>query len=128
MLEHLRQRVEEVLKPVRQANLSTSGPAGIQARVLPCEAHGMLLYLLVPSTSDQLFNLECSSTAVVSTAEWQLRGDGLIMDLAQAPPALNLPRSPEAVGCMLVKIRPARLQINHPKGWGFGETIDIDEE
>lgn len=127
MLEHLRQRVEDVLGTVEQANLSTSGPAGIQARVFPCEALGMRLYLLVPGTSDHLFNLECAPTAVVSTPEWQLHGHGFILALDQAPPKLALPHSPAAIGCVLIEIRPGRLQINHPQGWGFGETIDIDE-
>jgi hypothetical protein len=126
MLAHLRQRVENVLSPVQQANLSTAGPAGIQAQVFPCEAVGMKLYLLVPSTSDHLLNLEFEPTAVVSTSEWQLHGRGFVLPLAQAPPGLSLPRSPEAPGCILVEIRPIRLQINQPQGWGYGETIDID--
>ncbi|MCL4265192.1 MAG: hypothetical protein KJ069_18395 [Anaerolineae bacterium] len=127
MLAHLKQRVEEVLAPVRLANLATSGPAGIQARVYPCEALGVCLYLLVPGTSDQLFNLEHESTAVASTAHWQLRGHGYVRPLNQAPPALKLPAMAEAVGCVLVELRPTRLQINHIQGWGYGETIDIDD-
>ncbi len=127
MLAHLQQRVEEVLAPVQAANLSTSGPAGIQSRVFPCEAMGMWLYLLVPGTSDQLFNLEYEPTAVVSTKQWQMYGRGYTIPLSQAPPQLSLPRSADAPGCVLVRIEPARLQINHSQGWGYGETIDINE-
>ncbi len=127
MLAHLKQRVVEVLAPVRSANLATSGPAGLQARVYPCEAVGMCLYLLVPGTSDQLFNLEYEPTAVVSTPQWQLHGHGHVLPLNQAPPALSLPTLAEAMGCVLVELRPTRLQINQLQGWGYGETIDIDE-
>ncbi|HRQ36579.1 MAG TPA: hypothetical protein PLD25_01550 [Chloroflexota bacterium] len=127
MLAHLRQRVEDVLAPVQTANLSTSGPAGIQSRVFPCEAVGMWLYLLVPGTSDHLFNLEHEPTAVVSTKQWQLHGRGCTIPLSQAPPTLSLPHSPDAPGCVLVKIQPMRLQINQPQGWGNGETIDITD-
>jgi len=87
----------------------------------------MRLYLLVPSTSDDLFNLEHAPTAVVSTPDWQLHGRGYILTPAQSPANLALPHSAEAAGCVLVEIQPERLQINHPQGWGYGETIDIDE-
>lgn len=127
MLAHLQQRIEEVLAPVQQANLSTSGPAGIQAQLFPCEAVGMTLFLLVPGTSDQLFNLEQQPTAVVSTAAWQLFGQGHILPLEQAPAELKLPQSANAVGCVLVRLQPERLQINQQHGWGYGETIDIDD-
>lgn len=127
MLAHLKERVVEVLAPARSANLATSGPAGLQARVYPCEALGMCLYLLVPGTSDQLFNLEYEPTAVASTPQWQLHGHGYILPLSQAPPTLKLPTMAESLGCVLVELRPTRLQINHTQGWGYGETIDIDE-
>jgi hypothetical protein len=127
MLDHLRQRVIEVLAPVQNATLSTCGPAGIQARIFPCQAAGLRLYLLVPSTSDQLFNLEHEATAVVTTPEWQVRGWGRRLALALAPAALALAASPYAAGCDLVEIEPHRLQINRPCGWGYLETIDIDE-
>lgn len=126
MLEHLRRRVAGVLAAAQTATLSTSGPAGIEARVYPCEAAGLYLYLLVPGTSDQLLNLEHDTTAVVTTPEWQLRGVGRSLPLAAAPSGLLLPISPQAAGCVLVEIRPFRLQINRRNGWGFSETIDLD--
>lgn len=127
MLDHLRQRVIEVLAPVQSATLSTCGPASIQARIFPCQALGLRLYLLVPTTSDQLFNLEHEATTVVTTPEWQLRGVGRRLPLALAPAGLSLAHSPYAVGCDLVEIEPHRLQVNRPCGWGYLETIDIDE-
>lgn len=126
MLEHLRRRVAGILASVQTATLSTSGPAGIEVRVYPCEAAGLYFYLLVPGTSDQLLNLEHDTTAVVTTPEWQLRGAGRSLPLDAAPPGLLLPGSPRAVGCVLVEIRPSQLQINRLNGWGFSETIDLD--
>lgn len=127
MLAHLRQRVADALSPVHQATLATAGPAGIQAKVFPCEAMGMYLYLLVPGTSEHVFNLENEPAAVVSTTRWQLHGRGTVRPLAQAPSKLSLPHAINAVGCVLVEIQPLRLQINRPKGWGYEETIDIGD-
>ena len=127
MLDHLRQRVIEALTPVRAASLATCGPAGLRARFFPCEALGLRLYLLVPGTSDHLFNLEGQKTAVVSTPEWLVHGAGHVLPLAAAPRELALPRKAEASGCVLVEIQPNRLQINGPSDWGFSETIDVDE-
>ena len=127
MLDHLRQRVVEALSEVQVANLATCGPAGLRARFFACEALGVRLYLLVPSTSDHLFNLEQRRTAVVSTPEWQVEGAGFILPLAAAPCELALPQKAEAPGCVLVEIQPTRLQINCQNTWGFRETIDVDE-
>lgn len=127
MLVHLRQRVQDAFAQVQAATLSTTGPAGLQARLLPCQAIGLTLYLLIPTTSDQLFNLEHQSAVVVTTPQWQLRGEGHRLSLAQAPAGLCLTHSPEANGCDLIAVGPTRLQINRPTGWGYSETIDIDE-
>src|SRR3712207_6298913 len=74
MLNHLRQRIAETLAPVRSATLATDGPAGLLAHLLPCAASGTLLYLLVPRTSDHLFNLESHPSVVVATLGWQVHG------------------------------------------------------
>ena len=126
MLNHLRQRAGDLLAEVTEANLSTSGPAGLQARVFACEAAGLDLYLLVPGTSDHLFNLETETEAVVSTAAWQIHGSAAAMPLAAAPGGLRLPERPDAAGCVLVAVRPRRMQVYRAEGWGYGETIDIE--
>jgi hypothetical protein len=68
-----RQRVSEALSSVQGVVVSSSGPAGIQAETLACAAVGMVLYVLVPKTSDLLFNLEknpagCSSAQQLDKA------------------------------------------------------------
>lgn len=126
MLDHLKQRVARILASTDKATLSTSGPAGIQARIFPCEARELYLYLLVPGTSDHLLNLEQSPSAVVSTPGWQLRGNGKALPPQVGPTNLQLPHAPQATGCILVEFQPTQLQIYRKDGWGFIETIDID--
>jgi hypothetical protein len=74
MLNHLRQHIAATLAPARSATLATSGPAGLQAQVASCVTNGILLYMLLPRTSDQLPNLEHDPAVVVTTAEWQVFG------------------------------------------------------
>lgn len=126
MLEHLRLQAVKILAATQSATLSTSGPAGIQAQVFPCEAQHLTLYFLVPIVSDHLLNLEHDPAVVVSTVGWQLKGNGRILPLAEGPSRLTLPQKPEANGCVLVEIRPSRLQINRRNSWGFSDTIDLD--
>jgi hypothetical protein len=128
MLDHLRRRVIDLLAPVHVATLSTSGPAGIQAQVLPCESDGIDLYVLVPVTSEHLYNLELGGRAVVTTPGWQLRGDGCILAVQDAPTTLALSHDARSAGCALVKVMPRQLHIGQPNGWGFNETIDIPDE
>ncbi|MCL4465155.1 MAG: hypothetical protein M1358_14800 [Chloroflexi bacterium] len=125
MLRQLRQRASEALSTARQIVLSAGGPADIQAEVLPCEAVDLALYVLVPRTSDLLFNLE-SNTLVVATADtWQARGVARLLTPGEYPDRLALAGAPEAEWCEVVEIRPTRLQVRPPDGQGQGETIDI---
>jgi hypothetical protein len=126
MLNHLKQHVNHILSSARTVTLSTWGPAGIQARVYPCEAKGIQLFLLLPAVSDHLLNLEQNPWVVASTAQWQLRGKGKMLALSDGPNALVLCQSSLAAGCVLVEILPTQLQVYRRSGWGFSETIDID--
>lgn len=126
MLEHLRLQAVKILASTQSATLSTSGPAGLQAQAFPCESLHLTLYFLVPQGSDHLLNLEHDPAVVVSSVGWQLVGNGRILPLTNAPTRLKLPQQPEAVGCVLVEIRPSRLQINRRNSWGFSDTIDLD--
>jgi hypothetical protein len=125
MLELLRNRVKKALLAESAATLSTSGRGGIQAGFFPCQADGSTLYLLVPASSDVLYNLESDPVVVVTTPCWQMEGQGAIFPLAQAPPAIRLARSPRAPGCVLVAVACQRLHLNWSEGWGYRETIDL---
>ena len=124
MLNHLRQRVTETLSVATTATLSTHGAAGIQANMFSCEAVDLCLYLLVPRTSDLLFNLEQNPEVVITTETWQLRG--LARIAGECPAGLALLQQPDAAWCEVVMVRPTRLQIERSGGSGYSETIDID--
>jgi hypothetical protein len=124
MLNHLRERVIETLSASRTATLSTHGAAGIQANVFPFESIDLGLYLLVPRTSDHLFNLEHNPEVVVTTETWQVRGTARIAP--ERATGLALLQQPDAAWCEVVLVRPTRLQIERPGGSGHAETIDID--
>ena len=126
MLESLRLRVAHALKAETAATLSTNGPGGIQAGFFPCEADGLTLYLLVPASSDVLFNLETETAVVITTPGWQMEGEAGVRPLVQAPPTFRLANSPQAPGCVLVVIRCRRINFNWTEGWGYRETIDCD--
>lgn len=126
MLESLQLRVNEALKAETAVTLSTNGPGGIQAGFFPCEADDLTLYLLVPASSDVLFNLEAEPIVVITTSRWQMEGEAQVHTVFQAPPTLHLLRSPRADGCMLVAIRCHRIHFNWAEGWGYRETIDCN--
>ncbi|MDP2659569.1 MAG: hypothetical protein Q8R28_02410 [Dehalococcoidia bacterium] len=125
MLRQLRQRASEALSTARQIVLSAFGPADIQAEALPCESVGLALYVLVPRTSDLLFNLE-SSKLVVGTADtWQLRGAARLLTPHEYPEGLAIATTPEAAWSEMVEICPTRLQLRPARGQAQAETIDI---
>jgi hypothetical protein len=124
MLNHLRQRVVETLSIAQTATLSTHGAAGLQASVVPCQALETTLYLLVPRTSDHLFNLEHTPEVVVITDACEIRGTACIDP--ERPSDLTLHQAPDSVWCEVVTVRPARIQIGPRGGLGYDETIDVE--
>lgn len=126
MLDYARQRASEALRIPRSAVLATSGPAGIQAGEFPCEAIDLDLYLLVPKTSDHLFNLEHDSTVTLLTTGWELKGQAQIIPPGVPDLSLELLREPAAEWCVLVRVDPLRLQIRREEGWGNIETFDLE--
>ena len=128
MLDHLHQRVLEALASAEFVTLSTYGAATLQASLLPCEAVGLRLYLLLPATSDHLLNLESQSEVVVTTADWQLRATAVTLTPPNYPPNLLLLQKPETQWSRLLEIRPSQFNIRRANGWGYSETIDIEEE
>jgi len=125
MLDYARQRAIEVLKVPRRAVLATSGPAGVQVSEFPCEALDLELYLLVPQTSDHLFNLEHVSTVSLLTDIWDLKGEAQTLSPNSNNLKLDILREPQAQWSVLVRIRPFKLQIRKGEGWGNLETLDI---
>lgn len=126
MLEHLRQRVIQTLAGVRTVTLSTYGPAELQASRLPCEVVGIDLYVLVPRTSDHLFNIESRPEVVAVNETWNLSGMASLVPCAQYPSEFALVRLPEAAWSEVVKIQPSRLTILRSASGSPGETIDVN--
>jgi hypothetical protein len=125
MLDYAHQRAIEALKLPRRVVLATSGPAGVQAGEFPCEAIGLNLYLLVPQTSDHLFNLEQEPNVTLLAAGWELKGKARITSPNAAVLELGLLREAGAQWCVLVRVHPCQLQIRRQDGWGYLETIDL---
>ena len=124
-LDYARQRAIEALRSARTAILASSGPAGVQASEFPCESIDLALYLLVPQTSDHLFNLENDPTVTLLTARWELKGEAQILPPGRANLKLELLRKPEAEWCALVRVDPRQIQIRRRGGWGNLETFDL---
>ncbi len=125
MLDYARQRASEALSIPRKAVLATSGPAGLQAGEFPCQALDLHLYLLVPRTSDHLFNLEHNPAVTLLTAGWELKGQAQVIPAGASDLKLDLLREPGTEWCALVRVAPCRLQIRRQEGWGNLETIDL---
>jgi hypothetical protein len=125
VLHKFRQQASEVLATASQIVLSAGGPADIQAEVLSCEAVGLSLYVLVPRTSDLLFNLENNSVVVATAETWQIRGVALLLKPHEYPDRLAIARAPEAALSEVVEIRPTRLQLRPVGGRAQVETIGI---
>ncbi len=125
MLDYARERTMAALKVPRTAVLATSGPAGILASEFRCEARDLDLYLLVPQTSDHLFNLEHDSTVTLVTTGWELKGQARIISTRAADLGLDLLHEPGAEWCTLVRVDPHQIQIRREGGWGNLETIDL---
>ncbi len=125
MLDYARQRAIEALGNPHTAVLVTNGPAGVQAREFPCEVQGLDVYLLVPQTSDHLFNLEYESTVTLLTVGCEIKGRAQIIDRGVLNSELALWREPAAAWCVLVRVEISRMQIRSECGWGNHETIDL---
>lgn len=127
MFDYVRLRASETIKDVRSVVLATSGPAGVQANEFTCEAHGLLLYLLLPQTSDHLYNLEHDSQVTLLAHGWQVKGNAQVITAQEAPDSLRLLQNAGARWSTLLRIEVCVLQITGVKGWGNIETIDLTE-
>ncbi len=125
MLDYVRQRAIEALSIPRRVVLATSGPAGLLVSEFPCEAVELNLYLLVPKTSDHLFNLEHDATVSLVATGWELKGEAHIISPNVSDLELDLLRKPDAEWCELVRVDPNQIQFRREEGWGNLETMDL---
>ncbi len=87
----------------------------------------MRFFLLAPTTSELLYNLEHQPAAVVTSAAWQLHGRAHTLSPEAVPPELALGHSPRTPGCVILEVEGQRLQVGPSNGWGFSETIDLSD-
>jgi hypothetical protein len=125
MLDYARQRAIEALGIPRTTVLVTNGPAGVQASEFRCEVMGLDLYLLMPQTSDHLFNLEYESAVTLLTAGCELKGKAQIISRGAVDLDCDLLREPGADWCALVRVEITQMQIRSERGWGNLETLDL---
>ncbi len=125
MLDYARERACDVLRIPRTAVFATNGPAGLQLSALPCQADGVVVYLLLPQTSDHIFNLEHNPAVTLLASAWELKGEARIV--AGEKVGLELLREPQAEWSVLVQVTPSRIHILGGQGWGNAETIDLAE-
>jgi hypothetical protein len=125
MISYARERAMEVLKTACSAILATSGPAGVQVGEFPCEAVELELYLLLPRTSDHLFNLQRDDRVALHSNHWEVTGTGRALTLNEKRPAVSLLTETETAWHVLVNIKPSQIQVLRREGWGPAETIDL---
>ena len=125
MLEYLRDRVKEKLEKTHSAILATGGPAGVQVSYCPGQGLGLHLFLLVPATSDHLFNLENQTEVVVTTEDWQLIGWARVLKGENIPPELELKKNENNRREEVIEIVPYRFEFIIPEETRVVETIDL---
>lgn len=125
MFENAHQRAKKLLSTPHTAVLATCGPAGVQAGEFPCQAIDLVLYLLVPKTSDHLFNLEHEPDVSLLTPGWEMKGHAQIIPPESSNLKSDLFLDEHAQWCVLVRVNPTTLQIRNNKGWGNQESIDL---
>jgi hypothetical protein len=129
MLDKLRAEALALIAATTQCTLSTMGPAGVQAAVVECLVRDHGVYLLVPSTSDQLFNIEYHTEMVLTTRLWQLRGAAQVLakeDGRQASAPHDLVWGAHGQGYRVVAVFPLRMHIEPGGHRRYAETIDFE--
>lgn len=117
MNKDIRQRVVELFSKYKTATLATCGEAGVQVSSVNYQTQQLTVYLLLPSYSDHLFNLETQPELVLLSPAWKLYG-----------------RKLEEVKSMIlatqmwqttIAVQPLRLHVNDENRNHIVETIDF---
>jgi len=124
MLDTLRDQATQILAETTLCTLATTGPAGLQASMVRCVGRETTLYLLVPDTSDHLFNLENGPDVAITTETWHLRGTAEIVTNDTDAFSAN-----ESQWHTVVRVTPVRLHTLPAKDGAvnYAETIDFDD-
>jgi hypothetical protein len=113
----LHAHIRNFLDRYTHATLATCGAAGPQISLVAYQRHNLQLYLLLPGTSDHLFNLSTQTEVMLLTPMWRLCGYGNVQADGPVPP---LPAFQT-----LVLVTPRALHILDAAGEQTIETIDL---
>lgn len=119
MNRYLHERITALFAQFDRATLATCGRAGPQISMTAYQHDQQHLFLLLPHSSDHLFNLEGQPDLVLLTAAWKLHGTG-----ALAQGAVPIQSQPWQV---IIRVQPQRLHILDA-GEQIIETIDYETE
>lgn len=122
MIDYARQSALQVLSALKKVTLASDGPAGLQVGEYCCRPCELMLLVLIPNTSDHLFNLEHAPEVILLAGDWELVGKARV----GANPEGDLLGEPELQWYTPVHVEIVRMQKKHPQGWGNLETIDLD--
>jgi hypothetical protein len=128
MLKKLRTEALALIAATPHCTLSTIGPAGVQASVIPCVVLEDCVYVLVPTTVDHLFNLEHELEVVLTSPLWQLRGAALALgeaDGLRGTAPYDISAQARAAGYTLVEVFPLRMHLEPAGQRRYRETIDF---
>lgn len=125
MINYARERAIEVLKTVHTAVLATISLAGVEVGEFSCEAIDLDLYLIIPRTSDHLFNLERDGRVALHTDQLNLTGTGRVLSPEDKWPSISLLPKAGKGWYVIVKVVLNQVQILRAEGWGPEETIDL---
>lgn len=122
MLKHLRQRIVQVLQESKVVALASSGPAGLEISPCECWSEGIRLFVLIPSTSEHLVNIELNPQVAITQDHWRLVGT--------AKPAQNQThfQAGERYGKKPLEVHPSRFEFMAQDSNQVVETIDIGED
>jgi len=121
MLNKLRDRAAKLLADTTSCTLATTGPAGVQVSIVRCAGQGSNLYLLLPNSSDHLFNLEVEPEVALATERWHLRGTARLRSRRN-----DLFEADQFPWHVVVQVRPLRLHIQPDSGNEQAVTIDFE--
>ncbi|MBU1878573.1 MAG: pyridoxamine 5'-phosphate oxidase family protein, partial [Chloroflexi bacterium] len=121
MLDKLRDRALRIIAATPTCTLATTGPAGLQASAVSCRMHEGRVFVLIPATSDHLFNLEHHPEVVLTTPQWQLRGL-VSADGAASSGAIGVEPHQSVIA---VEVLPVRMHLEPAGDGGHRETIDF---
>jgi hypothetical protein len=128
VLDKLRAEALTLIVTTPQSILSTHGPAGVQASSVTCIVCEGCLYILVPSASDHLFNLEHELELVLTSPCWQVRGLALGQGIAtrqSGAARCELEALSAKLGTTIVEVFPLRIHLEVDEQRRHRETIDI---